>query len=110
MEIARDKNNNHMQAVVIDTAINVGVEDSPYKIPEGLYRFVAKEDTEFWIIFQDENHKRKEEQNIFMPAGSVEYFYAYEGGNNNHKGFFECYGNWAEIYRKLMHCHVSKCW
>lgn len=92
MEIARDKNNNHMQAVVIDTAINVGVEDSPYKIPEGLYRFVAKEDTEFWIIFQDENHKRKEEQNIFMPAGSVEYFYAYEGEITIAKGSLNVMG------------------
>jgi len=79
MEIARDKNNNHMQAVVIDTTVNVRAEDSPFKIPEGLCRFAAKEDTEFWIEFQDLNHVRPMEQDIFMPAGSVEYFYVYEG-------------------------------
>lgn len=77
MEIARDKNNNHMQAVVIDTAYNVE-QGQTLKLGEGLYRFAAYEDTTFNMPFEDPNHERPVLAAIYMPAGSVEYFYVYE--------------------------------
>lgn len=52
MEIARDKNNNHMQAVVIDTAYNVE-QGQTLKLGEGLYRFAAYEDTTFNMPMQE---------------------------------------------------------
>lgn len=78
MEIARDKNNNHMQAVVIDTAYNVE-QGQTLKLGEGLYRFAAYEDTTFNMPFLDPNHERPVLAAIYMPAGSVEYFYVYDG-------------------------------
>lgn len=78
MEIARDKNNNHMQAVVIDTAYNVE-QGQTLKLGEGLYRFAAYEDTTFNMPFLDPNHERPVLAAIYMPAGSIEYFYVYDG-------------------------------
>lgn len=77
MEIARDKNNNHMQAVVIDTAYNVE-QGQTLKLGEGLYRFAAYEDTTFNMPFLDPNHERPVLSAIYMPAGSIYYFALYD--------------------------------
>lgn len=70
MEIARDK--------IIDTAYNVE-QGQTLKLGEGLYRFAAYEDTTFNMPFEDPNHERPVLAAIYMPAGSVEYFYVYDG-------------------------------
>lgn len=42
-------------------------------------RFAAYEDTTFNMPFEDPNHERPVLAAIYMPAGSVEYFYVYDG-------------------------------
>ena len=107
MEIARDKNNNHMQAVVIDTAYNVE-QGQTLKLGEGLYRFAAYEDTTFNMPFLDPNHERPVLAAIYMPAGSVEYFYVYDGTLSVVEGKLNIMGSDIQTNSQPMLVNVGK--